>query len=107
MVAVNVGKQGNREIQNVGNQTVGYNARQNGNLTVRNLQGNVAAQVVKNYRNGKNVTQIRCDNCMGLGHYARNYINKTRVRDSTYYTERLMLVQQEEVGIPLLGFHFM
>ncbi|GKE06196.1 hypothetical protein Tco_1398214, partial [Tanacetum coccineum] len=37
----------------------------------------------------------------GVGHYARNYTNKSRVKDSTYYTERLMLVQNEKVGIPL------
>ncbi|GKC33130.1 hypothetical protein Tco_1040424 [Tanacetum coccineum] len=36
-----------------------------------------------------------------VGHYARNHTNKARVRDSTYYIERLMLVQQEEVGIAL------
>ncbi|GKB84831.1 protein NRDE2 [Tanacetum coccineum] len=31
-----------------------------------------------------------------------NYTNRIRVKDSTYYTERLILVQQEEVGIPLI-----
>ncbi|GKB02879.1 putative reverse transcriptase, RNA-dependent DNA polymerase, LTR copia-type gag-polypeptide [Tanacetum coccineum] len=40
-------------------------------------------------------------NCKGLGHYARDCANRARVRDSTYYNERLMLVQQVEAEIPL------
>ncbi|GJX29377.1 hypothetical protein Tco_1049604 [Tanacetum coccineum] len=38
---------------------------------------------------------------MGVGHYARNYTKKSRVRDSTCYTKRLMMVQTEEARIPL------
>ncbi|GJY96778.1 hypothetical protein Tco_0513688 [Tanacetum coccineum] len=49
-----------------------YNAGQNGNQIVGKPQGNVAALMVGNYGNGQNVTQ-----------------------------KRLMLVQQEEVKIPL------
>ncbi|GJW37014.1 integrase, catalytic region, zinc finger, CCHC-type containing protein [Tanacetum coccineum] len=73
---------------------------QNGNWIIGNPQGNIATLVVGNFGNEHNVTQIWCYNCRGLGHYARNCTNKTRVRDSTYYIERLMLVQQEEAGIP-------
>ncbi|GJX28503.1 ribonuclease H-like domain-containing protein [Tanacetum coccineum] len=40
-------------------------------------------------------------NCKGLGHYARDCANRARVRDSTYYNERLTLVQQVEAEIPL------
>ncbi|GJU76261.1 retrovirus-related pol polyprotein from transposon TNT 1-94 [Tanacetum coccineum] len=73
---------------------------QNGNWIIGNPQGNIATLVVGNFGNEHNVTQIWCYNCRGLGHYARNCTNKSRVRDSTYYIERLMLVQQEEAGIP-------
>ncbi|GKB29307.1 hypothetical protein Tco_0868708, partial [Tanacetum coccineum] len=41
------------------------------------------------------------DSSMGVGHFARNYTNKSMVGDSTYYTERLMLVQQEEARIEI------
>ncbi|GJR13096.1 integrase, catalytic region, zinc finger, CCHC-type containing protein [Tanacetum coccineum] len=100
MVAANAGNQGNRQTQNARNHIVGYNVGQNGNWIIGNPQGNIATLVVGDFGNEHNVTQIWCYNCRGLGHYARNCTNKTRVRDSTYYIERLMLVQQEQAGIP-------
>ncbi|GKA14456.1 hypothetical protein Tco_0694102 [Tanacetum coccineum] len=36
-----------------------------------------------------------------VDHYARNCRNSKRVRDFTYYTKRLMFVQQEDADIPL------
>ncbi|GJY45712.1 hypothetical protein Tco_0434775 [Tanacetum coccineum] len=39
---------------------------------------------------------------LGVGPYGRNYINKNRVKDLTYYIERLMLVQQEEADASLI-----
>ncbi|GKE03979.1 protein NRDE2 [Tanacetum coccineum] len=59
------------------------------------------ALVIKNNINEENANQIRCNNCKRVGHYARNCTNRKRVRDSACYTERLMLVQQEEACIPL------
>ncbi|GJZ11693.1 hypothetical protein Tco_0546452 [Tanacetum coccineum] len=60
----------NLGVQNVGNQNrvivVPGKANQNGN-------GNVLAARVKGNANGNNVNQIRCYNCRGLGHLARNY----------------------------------
>nr|GEV29312.1 hypothetical protein [Tanacetum cinerariifolium] len=72
-----------------------------GNQIIGNLYGNVAALVVENYGNGQNENQIRCCNYMGFNHYARNCTNKARLWDSSYYTERLLLVKKEEVGLPL------
>nr|GFB77786.1 hypothetical protein [Tanacetum cinerariifolium] len=61
----------NPRVQNVGNQKgligVQGNGNQtqigNGNLVVARAEGNAA---------GKNGNQIRCYNCRGVGHYARN-----------------------------------
>nr|GEV23699.1 phosphoethanolamine N-methyltransferase [Tanacetum cinerariifolium] len=93
------------DIRNVRNQIVGCNVGKNRNQTVGNPHENVATLVVGNYEKGQNVTQIRCYNCRSLGHYARNCTNKNRVRDSTYYIERMIFVQQEEFGIPLTTEH--
>nr|GFD49046.1 hypothetical protein [Tanacetum cinerariifolium] len=62
---------GYNEVQNVGNQIrlIGVqgngiqNQIRNGNLMVACAEGNAA---------GQNANQIRCYNCRGLGHYARN-----------------------------------
>ncbi|GKB45913.1 hypothetical protein Tco_0896666 [Tanacetum coccineum] len=54
MVTANARNQGNRQRHNVGNQIVAYNAGWNGNQTVGNPHGNVAAPVVGNYGNGQN-----------------------------------------------------
>nr|GFD42526.1 hypothetical protein [Tanacetum cinerariifolium] len=58
---------GYNEVQNVGNQ-IG-----NGNLVATRVEGNAA---------GQNTNQIRCYNCRGFGHYARNCIAKPRRRDA-------------------------
>ncbi|GKA46424.1 hypothetical protein Tco_0739307 [Tanacetum coccineum] len=51
----------------------GYNAVQNaGNQVGQNAVQNPATQE-EGYVNGNNGNQIRCYNCRGLGHYARNY----------------------------------
>nr|GEY86499.1 hypothetical protein [Tanacetum cinerariifolium] len=64
----------------------------------------IHAQIWKNQRSVHGPAKVKgwklLESC---GHYAWNCTNKTRVRDSTYYTERLMLVQQEEAGIPLIA----
>nr|GEZ79174.1 hypothetical protein [Tanacetum cinerariifolium] len=82
--------------QNAGNMT-GYNdviGNQigNGNLVAARAEGNAARQ---------NGNQIRCCNCRGVGHYARNCTVRPRRRDVAYLQTQLLIAQKEEAGIQL------
>ncbi|GJU75187.1 retrovirus-related pol polyprotein from transposon TNT 1-94 [Tanacetum coccineum] len=93
---------GYNAIQNVKNQ-VGQNAVQslgiqnfrnhNGLIVVlgisnqnvnQNENGNVVVARVEGHGNGNNENQIRCYNCRGLGHLARNCTVRPRRRDAAY-----------------------
>nr|GEW13508.1 hypothetical protein [Tanacetum cinerariifolium] len=50
---------------------------------------------------GKNRNQIRCYNCKGVGHFARNYTVRPKRRDATYLQTQLLIAQMEEAGIQL------
>nr|GFB97432.1 hypothetical protein [Tanacetum cinerariifolium] len=71
-------------VQNIGNQ--------NGNLVAARAEGNAA---------GQNGNQIRCYNCRGICHYARNYTVRPRIRDAAYLQTQLLIAQKEEAGIQL------
>nr|GEV58109.1 hypothetical protein [Tanacetum cinerariifolium] len=77
--------------QNAGNQ-IGHNA---GQITVYQNGYNV----VQNARNQGN--QIRCYNCIGVGHYARNYTVRPRRRDVAYLQTQVLNAQKEEARIQL------
>nr|GEY01817.1 hypothetical protein [Tanacetum cinerariifolium] len=82
--------------QNAGNPA-GYNdviGNQigNGNLGAAPAEGNAA---------GQNGNQIRCYNCKGVGHYARNCTVRPRRRDAAYLQTQLLIAQKEEAGIQL------
>nr|GFD10971.1 hypothetical protein [Tanacetum cinerariifolium] len=87
-------------VQNVGNQNglIGVqgngilNQIGNGNLVAARAEGNAA---------GQNANQIRCYNCMGFGHYARNCTARPRRRDDAYLQTQLLIAQKEEAGIQL------
>nr|GFC16735.1 hypothetical protein [Tanacetum cinerariifolium] len=64
----------------------------NGNLVAVRAEGNAA---------GKNGNQIRCYNCRGIGHYARDCIVRPRRRDAAYLQTHLLIAQKEEAGIQL------
>nr|GFC40383.1 hypothetical protein [Tanacetum cinerariifolium] len=76
-------------VQNPRDQNVG---NQNGNLVAARAEGNAA---------GQNGNQIRCYNCRGVGHYARNCTVRPRRRDAAYLQTQLLIAQKEEAGIQL------
>nr|GEV27922.1 hypothetical protein [Tanacetum cinerariifolium] len=99
MVGGNGGNQF-RQVQNIRNQNgligVQGNGNQNqignGNLVAARAEGNAA---------GQNGNQIRCYNCRGLGHYARNCTVGPKRRDVAYLQTELLIAQKEEAGIQL------
>nr|GFD50103.1 hypothetical protein [Tanacetum cinerariifolium] len=90
----------NPRVQNVGNQNglIGVQGNEiqnqigNGNLVAVRAEGNAA---------GQNANQIRCYNCRGFGHYARNCTAKPKRRDAAYLQTQLLIAQKEEAGIQL------
>nr|GEY65729.1 hypothetical protein [Tanacetum cinerariifolium] len=64
----------------------------NSNLVAARADGNEA---------GQNGNQIRCYNCRGICHYARNCTIRPRRRDAAYLQTQLLITQKEEAGIQL------
>ncbi|GJW01692.1 retrovirus-related pol polyprotein from transposon TNT 1-94, partial [Tanacetum coccineum] len=92
-------------VQNLGVQNVG---NQNGLIVVPGIanqnpngNGNVVAARAEGNAIGNNGNQIRCYNCRGLGHLARNCTVRPRRRDVAYLQTQLLIAQKEEAGIQL------
>ncbi|GJU40204.1 retrovirus-related pol polyprotein from transposon TNT 1-94 [Tanacetum coccineum] len=95
-------------VQNMGVQNVG---NQNGVIIVpgianQNGSGNVVEARVEGNANGNNGNRIRCYNCKGLGHLARNCIVRPRRKDAAYLQTQLLIAQKEEAGIQLQAEEF-
>nr|GEZ31702.1 hypothetical protein [Tanacetum cinerariifolium] len=74
------------------NQRISSNLRNMQITQPARAEGNAAAQ---------NGNQIRCYNCRGIGHYARNCTVKPWRRDDAYLQTQLLIAQKEEAGIQL------
>nr|GEX81999.1 putative reverse transcriptase domain-containing protein [Tanacetum cinerariifolium] len=71
-----------------------------------NGNGNVVATRAEGNAIGNNGNQIRCYNCKGLDHFARNCIVRPRRRDAAYLQTQLLIAQKEEAGIQLQAEEF-
>ncbi|GJT61585.1 zf-CCHC domain-containing protein [Tanacetum coccineum] len=74
-------------VQNPGVQTVGNQNGLSADLGIANQYGigNVVTARTEGNGNGINGNQMRCYNCRGLDHFARNCTVKPRKRDAAYF----------------------
>nr|GEV75088.1 integrase, catalytic region, zinc finger, CCHC-type, peptidase aspartic, catalytic [Tanacetum cinerariifolium] len=91
--------------QNVGNLN-GYNAVQNVMNQNLNGNGNLVVARAEGNATGHNGNQIRCYNCRGVGHFARNCMVRPRRRDAAYLQTQLLIAQKEKAGIQLQAEEF-
>ncbi|GJT05032.1 hypothetical protein Tco_0839494, partial [Tanacetum coccineum] len=86
-------QQGYNAWKNVGNQ-VALNTKRTGNIVAARADGT------------ENGNQVRCYNCRGLRHIARNCTTRPRRRDAAYFQTQLLIAQKEEAGIQLQAEEF-
>ncbi|GJR16092.1 retrovirus-related pol polyprotein from transposon TNT 1-94 [Tanacetum coccineum] len=67
--------------------------------TVQNDDGNIQ-RTLQTTSSGTAVN-VQCYNCSEKGHYAHN-CPKSRVRDSKYFMEQMLLAKQDEAGVTLI-----
>nr|GFA45484.1 hypothetical protein [Tanacetum cinerariifolium] len=92
---------GYNEVQNVGNQVAQNSRVQNDGIQNHIGNGNLMAARAEGNAAGQNGNQIRCYNCRGFGHYAKNCTARPRRRDAAYLQTQLLIAQKEEAGIQL------
>ncbi|GJV23941.1 retrovirus-related pol polyprotein from transposon TNT 1-94 [Tanacetum coccineum] len=83
---LNVGRQNKGQCNNIrGVGTVGYGG-------ALNRVGNA---------NLGQARQVKCYNCNGIGHIARNYTQPKRPQNSEYFKDKMLLMQAQENGVAL------
>nr|GFD04077.1 hypothetical protein [Tanacetum cinerariifolium] len=92
---------GYNKVQNVRNQVAQNPTVQNDGIQNQIGNGNLVAARAEGNTAGQNANQIRCYNCRGFGHYARNCTARPRRRDAAYVQKQLLIAQKEDVGIQL------
>ncbi|GJS80473.1 retrovirus-related pol polyprotein from transposon TNT 1-94 [Tanacetum coccineum] len=91
---------------------------QDGRVVVQNVQGrqnrgqgnNARGAGAAGYGGAQNrvgnanpgqARQIKCYNCNGIGHIARNYTQPKRPQNSEYFKDKMLLMQAQENGVAL------
>nr|GEV92650.1 hypothetical protein [Tanacetum cinerariifolium] len=92
---------GYNAVQNVRNQVAQNPRVQNDEIQIQIGNGNLVAVRAEGNAAGHNGNQIRCYNCRGVGHVARDCTVRPKRRDAAYLQTQLLIAQKEEAGIQL------